>query len=56
MNRQGIDPDNENAQEILAEEGSDFVGEQYASSEEDIWEDFHSESDGYDSNDPEYLP
>ena len=56
MNRQGIDPDNGNAQEILAEEGNDFAGEKYASSEEDIWEDFHSESDGYDSNDPEYLP
>ena len=41
---------------MLAEEGNDFVGEQYASSEEDVLEDFDSESDGYDSNDLEYLP
>ena len=58
MNWQDINPeisDNENGQEMLAEEGNDFVGEQYASSEEDVWEDFDSESDGYDSNDPKYL-
>jgi len=59
MNWQDISPeisDNENGQEMLAEEGNDFVVEQYASSEEDVWEDFDSESDGYDSNDLEYLP
>ena len=59
MNWQDINTeifDNENSQEMLAEEGNDFVGEQYGSSEEDVWEDFDSESDGYDSNDPEYLP
>ena len=59
VKRQGIDPeisDNENAQEMFAGEGNDFVDELYASSEEDVWEDFDSESDGYDSNDPEYLP
>ena len=41
MNWQDISPeisDNENGQEIIAEEGNDFVGEQYASSEEDVWE------------------
>ena len=59
MNRQGIDPDfsdDENGQEMLAEEGNDLVGEEYASSEQDFWENFDSESDGYDSNDAEYLP
>jgi len=58
MNWQDISPDisdNENGQEMLAEEGNDFVGEQYASSEKDVWENFDTESDGYDSNDPEYL-
>jgi len=59
MNWQDINTDisdNENGQEMLAEEGNDFVGEQYGSSEEDVLEDFYSESDGYDSNGPEYLP
>ena len=59
MNWHDINPyisDNENGQEMLAEEGNDFVGEQYASSEEAVWEDFNSESDGYYSNDLEYLP
>ena len=28
----------------------------YTSSEEDFWEEFDSDCDGYDSNDPEYLP
>ncbi len=59
MNRQSTDQedsDNGSDQEMLAEEGNDFACEQYASSEEDFWEDFGSESDGYASNDPEYLP
>ena len=59
VNWQDINPeisDNENGQEMLAEEENDFIGEEYASSEENVWDDFDSESDGYDSNDPEHLP
>eukprot|EP00795_Rhopilema_esculentum_P016145 gene16145-7508_t len=33
-----------------------FVDALYTSSEEDFWEEFDSDCDGYDSNDPEYLP
>ena len=48
MSRQSTDAelsDNENDQEMLAEEGNDFVREHYASSDEDFWEVFDSESD-----------
>ena len=48
--------DIENDQEMQCEGEDDFASEHYASSDEYFCNSFDSESNGYESNDPEYLP